>query len=209
MPNKKTIVRTNSTPGSIKEVPLHVITFQALWDNYPSGDPYDNPAYRDQCAIRMSVTFHRVGIVMKSFSEKLVHPLSGQKTIGRIFLNDLPTATRADELGEWLKLQPFAGLPKAEAVTGADWESKLKGRTGIIQFSRYWMRDGETASNASGGHIDLWNGSRLTISSAPGALVTLGRRLGVSSFRQGASVVSDLSWSDLAGSKSILFWEIK
>lgn len=138
MPNKNTVVRTDSTPGSVKEVPLHAIVFQELWGNYPSGDPYGNPAYRNQCAIRMSVTFHRVGIGMKSFSGKPVHPLSGQKTIGRIFLDGQPTATRADELGEWLKLQPFAGLSKAEDVTGADWESKVKGRTGIIQFSRYW-----------------------------------------------------------------------
>ena len=39
MPNKPTVVRTNSTPGSIKVVELKVLTFQELWDNYPSGDP--------------------------------------------------------------------------------------------------------------------------------------------------------------------------
>ncbi|SDC23259.1 Type VI secretion system (T6SS), amidase effector protein 4 [Paraburkholderia lycopersici] len=155
MPNKKTVVKTNSTPGSVKEVPLNAVTFQELWSNYPSGDPYDNPAYKDQCAIRMSVTFHRVGIQMKSFSEKLIKPLSGQKSIGRIVLDGLPTATRADELGEWLRLQPFAGLPKAEDITGPEWESRVKGRTGIIQFSRYWAREGEGAANATGGHIDL------------------------------------------------------
>jgi hypothetical protein len=108
-----------------------------------------------------------------------------------------------------LRLQPFAGLPEAEDITGADWESKVKGRTGIIQFSRYWARDGESTANASGGHIDLWNRSRLTISSAPDALATIGRRLGYSLFRQGATVLPDISWSDLGGSKSILFWEIK
>jgi hypothetical protein len=209
MPNKPTVVRTNSSPGSVKVIELKVLTFEDLWDNYPIGNPYDNPAYNDQCAIRMSVTFHGVGIEMKSFSEKLIKPLSGQKSIGRIILDGKATATRADELGEWLRLQPFAGLPKAEDITGADWESKVKGRTGIIQFSRYWARDGEGAANASGGHIDLWNGSRLTISSAPDALATLSRRLGFSSFRQGATVLPDISWSDLAGSKSILFWEIK
>jgi hypothetical protein len=75
MPNKPTVVRTNSTPGSIKVVELKVLTFQELWNNYPSGDPYDNPDYKDQCAIRMSVTLHRVGVEMKSFSQKLVRPL--------------------------------------------------------------------------------------------------------------------------------------
>ena len=209
MPNRKTHVQTNSTPGSIKEVPLKAVTFQELWDNYPQGNPYDNPAYKDQCAIRMSVTLHRVGIEMKSFSDKLVSPLSGQKTIGRILLDGKPTATRADELGEWLSLQPFAGLPKAEDITGRDWEPRAKGRTGIIQFSRYWAREGETAGNESGGHIDLWNGSRLTISGGFDGFATIGRYFGMSSFRQGAIFASDASWSDLRGSKSILFWEIK
>lgn len=74
MPNSRTIVRTNSIPGSIKDVQLRVVTFQELWDNYPSGNPYDNSAYKDQCAIRMSVMFHRVGIEMKSFSENSSGP---------------------------------------------------------------------------------------------------------------------------------------
>lgn len=209
MPNSKTVVRTNPTPGSFKAVQLRAVTFQELWDNYPSGNPYDNPDYKDQCAIRMSVTFHRVGIEMKSFSEKLVKPLSGQKSIGRIILDGRPTATRADELGEWLRLQPFAGLPKPDDITGADWESKVKGTTGIVQFSRYWARDGESSASASGGHIDLWNASRLTISGFFDGMATVGRYAGVQSFRQGASVLPDISFSDLRASKSILFWDIK
>ncbi|HEX7937301.1 MAG TPA: type VI secretion system amidase effector protein Tae4 [Paraburkholderia sp.] len=209
MPNTRTVVTTNSTKGSIKEVSLKAVTFAALWANYPGGNPYDNSDYDNQCAIRMSVTFHRVGIGMKSFSQKLIRPMSGQHDIGRIFLDGKPTATRADELGQWLELQPFAGLPKAEDITGPNWEARVKGRAGIIQFSRYWARDGESAANASGGHIDLWNGSRLTISSAPDALATIGRRIGITSFRQGAMIIPSVSWSDLAGSKLILFWEIK
>ncbi|MBN3856483.1 hypothetical protein G3N59_24180 [Paraburkholderia sp. Ac-20340] len=208
MPNAKTVVLTNTTPGSIKEVSLKVVTFSELWENYPMGDPYDNPDYENQCAIRMSVTLHRVGIGMKSFSQKLVRPMNGDK-IGRILLDGKPTATRADEMGQWLKLQPFAGLPKPEDITGSDWEARVKGRTGIIQFSRYWTRGSESAANASGGHIDLWNGSRLTISSASDALATIGRFFGKASFRQGATFAPRVSWSDLAGSKSILFWEIK
>lgn len=208
MPNKKTVVQTNNTPGSIREIQLRAITFSELWTNYPIGNPYDNPDYENQCAIRMSVALHRVGIEMKSFSQKLVHPMNGDK-IGRILLDGKPTATRADEMGQWLKLQPFAGLQKPEDITGSDWQARIKGRTGIIQFSRYWTRSGEDAANASGGHIDLWNGSRLTISSAPDALATVGRFFGMDSFRQGATTASSLSWSDLAGSKSILFWEIK
>lgn len=195
MPNPKTVVRTNSTPGSIHVVQLRVVPFQELWKNYPTGNPYNNPDYKDQCAIRMSVTFHRVGIEMKSFSAKLVKPLSGQDSIGRVILDGKATATRANELGEWLKLQPFAGLGKAENVTGADWLSRVKGRTGIIMFDGYWTRDGESDSAASGGHIDLWNGEKLT-GFGTGARVSW-------------NIVIPGVWSDFRRSKTILFFPIK
>ncbi|KMY86696.1 hypothetical protein BUMB_00907c [Candidatus Paraburkholderia calva] len=65
-------------------------------------------------------------------------------------------------MSQWLELQPFAGLPKTEDVTSPDWQAKVKGRTGIIHFSHYWTRDGESADSASEGHIDLWNGRALT-----------------------------------------------
>jgi hypothetical protein len=200
MPNRKTVVRTNKTPGSIKEVELRAVTFAELWDNYPSGNPYNNPDYENQCAIRLSVALHRVGIGMTSFSEKLVRPMSKQPSIGRIILDGKPTATRADEMAQWLKLYPFAGLPKPEDVTGPDWQTKVKGRTGIIQFSHYWARDGESDANASGGHIDLWNRDTLTASGLEGRARTFLRfRLGIAS-----------AWySDLGQSKRILFWEIK
>lgn len=195
MPNPKTVVRTNSTSGSIHAVQLRVVPFQELWKNYPTGNPYNNPDYKDQCAIRMSVTFHRVGIEMKSFSAKLVKPLSGQASIGRVILDGKATATRANELGEWLKLQPFAGLGKAENVTGADWLSRVKGRTGILMFDGYWTRDGESDSAASGGHIDLWNGEKLT-GFGTGARVSW-------------NIVIPGVWSDFRRSKTILFFPIK
>ncbi|TCG06608.1 hypothetical protein BZM27_25230 [Paraburkholderia steynii] len=195
MPNPKTVVRTNSTPGSIHVVQLMVVPFQELWKNYPTGNPYNNPDYKDQCAIRMSVMFHRVGIEMKSFSANLVKPLSGQASIGRVILDGKATATRANELGEWLKLQPFAGLGKAENVTGADWLSRVKGRTGIIMFDGYWTRDGESDSAASGGHIDLWNGEKLT-GFGTGARVSW-------------NIVIPGVWSDFRRSKTILFFPIK
>lgn len=201
MPNKPTVVRTNSTPGSVKIVELKVLTFQELWDNYPTGDPYKDPTtgrvpkgYGNQCAIRMSVTLHRVGVEMKSYHRS-----------DRILIDGKNTSSRADELAEWLKLRPFAGLPVPEDITGSDWESKVKGRKGIIEFSRYWTRPGEDKSTASGGHIDLWNGSRLTISSTPDAIATLSRLFGYQSFLPG----TDVGWSDLRNSKRILFWEIK
>ncbi|MFL9900071.1 type VI secretion system amidase effector protein Tae4 [Paraburkholderia fungorum] len=197
MPNKKTVVRTNSTPGSIKVVELKVLTFQELWDNYPSGDPYDDPTgqYKNQCAIRMSVTFHRVGIAMLSFSQKLVKPAPRRKDVGRLLLDGKPTATRAYELAEWLQLRPIAGLQKAENVSGPDWVSKVEGRTGIIFFYGYWQQDGDSTDDLSGGHIDLWNGEKLT-----------GTGTGL---RVHWNIVIPSIWSDFRKSKTILFFPIR
>jgi hypothetical protein len=149
---QKQQVRTTAVKDSICEVDVPPVTFQQLWSHYVTGNPHDDPAYDNQCAIRLSATLHSVGIEMKSFSQALVKPGPGKTSIGRILLDGKATATRADEMAAWLKLQPFCGLPaQPENITGADWEVKVRGRTGIIFFGGYWQRDGEVAGQGSGG----------------------------------------------------------
>ena len=190
---QKAKVRKNTTKDSVCKVDVPVVTFASLWGHYVTGDPYkpadgDKGDYSNQCALRMSATFHAVGIKMLSFSQKTVKPVPGAQTLGRVMMGGNPAAVRAYELGEWLKLQPFCGLPKQpENITGADWEAKIKGRTGIVMFHAYWTRAGEAPTSASGGHIDLWNGSRLTISGPVDAIATIGRYLGRQSLFPGTS----------------------
>ncbi|CAG4894041.1 type VI secretion system amidase effector protein Tae4 [Paraburkholderia saeva] len=199
-------VRTNSTPGSVLSLQVQPVMFQQLWDNYATGNPYDDPTgtYSNQCAIRMSVTLHRAGIDMKSFASKVVKPAAGKTGIGRIVLNGKPTATRADELAQWLSLKPFAGLPaRPENISGADWQRLVARRTGIVFFGGYWRRDGESEESASGGHIDLWNGSRLTNNGFFGTIETFMR------FSLNIQNPWIPMYSDLRNSKVILFFEIK
>lgn len=202
-------VRTNTVKDSVCKIDVQAVTFAQLWDNYVTGTPFkpapgDKADYSNQCALRMSATFHKVGIQMKSFSQKTVKPMPGVKDLGRVMMDGLPAAVRAYELGEWLKLQPFCGLPKQpENITGKDWESKVKGRTGIIMFHAYWTQPGQTAANASGGHIDLWNGSRLTNNGVTGTLETFAR------FTLGINNPWIPLYSDLRNSKLILFFEVK
>jgi len=205
-------VRTNTVKDSVCKIDVPAVKFSDLWDNYVTGAPYkpaegDKGDYSNQCALRMSATFHKEGIKMLSFSQKTVKPMLGTQVLGRVMMNGSPAAVRAYELGEWLKLQPFCGLPKQpENITGKDWESKVKGRTGIIMFHAYWTRTGEAPASASGGHIDLWNGQRLTVSGAEGLIAVLGRRVGISSAHiPGTSI----GYSDLSNAKLILFWEVK
>ncbi len=203
MPNARTLVKTNATANSIKDVQLRVLTFAELWNSYVTGSPYADPTghFKNQCAIRMSATFHAVGIEMKSFSGKLVKPMPGKKELGRILLKGKPAATRAYELAAWLQLQPIAGLQLPENITGAHWRSNVDGRTGIIFFYGYWQQEGDPPDNFSGGHIDLWNGSRFPNNGTIGTLeniarFTLGMRTGP-------------GYSDLGKSRQILFWAMK
>ncbi|OAJ57886.1 hypothetical protein A6V36_19990 [Paraburkholderia ginsengiterrae] len=197
MPNAKTHVQTNTTQGSIKDVQLNVLTFQELWAAYPDEEaPFRDsktgavPVYADnQCAIRLSITLHTVGVEMKSF-----------KGEGQIRIDGKRTALRAGEMAQWLKLKPFAGLPSPADITGPGWQDKIKGRTGIVFFSGYWARNTDRAGQTSGDHIDLWNGSTLT---SPGFQ---GR---ATSFFRFALGISSAWYSDLGKSKQILFWDIK
>jgi hypothetical protein len=211
MPNPATKVRTTDAPKSKKPVQLQALSFQALWNAYPKKDPYDDPTgeYENQCAIRMSVTFHNVGSDMKSFSQNVLKPMSGKQTLGRLILGGKATATRAYELAEWLKLRPFLGLGKPESITGPDWQDKIKSRTGIIYFFGYWRQDGDSADTLSGGHIDLWNKDTLTPSFASFWRFRLGRRR-MPDLRSWLLPGRNENWiSDLSESKEILFWEVK
>ena len=202
MPNKKTPVKTNKEKDSVKEVQLKAVTFKELWDNYPAGHPYEDPngQYSNQCAIKMSVTFHKTGSDMKSFSQKNVKPMPGKESLGRLLLEGKPTATRAYELAQWLKLKPILGIASPETITGKDWEDKVKDRTGIIFFFGYWQQDGDNKDNLTGGHIDLWNKDTLT---------SKGFASWATSFARFRLRQSSLWYSDLAKSKEILFWEVK
>ncbi len=100
----------------------------------------------------------------------------------------------------WLGLHPLAGLTTPIDVTGADWQEKVKGRTGIIFFSGYWARDTDSKGTTTGDHIDLWNKDTLTSPGVEGWLTSFAR------FRIGAL---SLWYSDLGKSSQILFWEIK
>lgn len=202
-------VRTNATPGSVCRIDAPAVTFADLWGNYVTGSPYKEngevpPNFKNQCAIRLSVTLHKVGIEMKSFTSANVTVKPGSK-FGRILMDGRHTAVLADQMGSWLSRQPFCGLRKTENITGKDWESKIKGRTGIVMFDSYWSRRSDSAGDASGGHIDLWNGSRLTISGPINSIATVGRMFGMNSLFPGSS----LGFSDLRDSKRILFWEVK
>lgn len=201
--NQQGQVSTNSKRGSVASCGIAGVVpvkFKELWSNFEDGDPPYQingrvpKGFENQCAIRMSKTFHNVGVKMISFSQNNIKPEGKAPTLGRILLNGMSTATRANELAKWLTTRPICGVGQKQVITGANWKDKIAGKTGIIFFGEYWGRDGESGDAASGGHIDLWNGSRIT---------------GIYSYFRIQWGVSLFGESDLNKSKRIWFFEVK
>lgn len=194
----KAVVRTNDVKGSVCKIGIEPVKFSALWNAYPNGNPSQTKdaeghlLYSNQCAIKVSVALHTVGVEMKSFKGATTQ------------INGKRAALRAAELAGWLGKMPFCGVSqKSENVTGASWTDKIKGRTGIIYFADYWARDGEAQMNGTGDHIDLWNNSTLT----PSLQSTLRFRFGINRV---PNLFGSGNWySDLGAAKSISFWEVK
>ena len=195
-------VRTNTIKDSVYKIDVASVSFTDLWNAYPKGNPCDGkdkkgePAFSDQCAIRVGVALKNVGVTFKSYPSKGKCWFKGHED----------HVLRATELAEWLKLQPFAGCTKPIDIKGSDWRGRIKGKTGIVYFADYWRRtnsNGAKESQPTGDHIDLWNGSRLTTGSGSlrARLTTFGR------FTLGFD--NGLIYSDLSKATQILFWEIK
>lgn len=187
-------ILTNATKNSLCNIQTSPIKFSGLWDNYPQGSPCDGkneqgePAFSDQCAIRVGVALKKAGVTFKSYPKS-----------GKCWFGHEDHILRAEELADWLKSAPrFCGWSEPKQVTGETWVNEIDSLTGIVFFKDYWHREGERG--VSGDHIDLWNGSRLTASSVQGALTTIAR------FTLG--IRSGPGFSDLGKAKQILFWHI-
>ena len=177
----------------------HVVSFHALWSAYPSfEDPCDKKRYHDQCAIRVGVALVNSGASLASFT--------GERC--GIKEHTPQHLLRAHEIAAWLDTRPLTGILQPRVLKGADcsdWQNKIRGRTGVIFFSHYWSLPGQTAR--IGDHIDLWNGTRLTMSWAtiPRFYLHIPQiHLGDSRFAR--DLVFD--YSNLADSLRIVLWEV-
>jgi hypothetical protein len=198
MPNRFSEFQTNFALESLLNIEHQVLTFDCLWSNYPDeeiihahpetqADIFDN-----HCAINVSDALFRCGVLLKAFDGDRCWrcPTPDESGRGR-------HAFRAQDLADYLKKQPFAECPEGETSIGAEYESSVAGRTGIIFFKDYWQRSGETGR--TGDHIDLWNKNTLA---SIGWFATAVRR----TFPQLSE--DYLEMSDLRRSTEVIFWEI-
>jgi len=190
---------TNTKKGSVLAVTLQKITFEELWDKYPSKSlehinaKTKKDEFGNHCAINVSEALYQNNIKLKSFKgAKCWHECPTGKNIHVI---------RAQELANWLNKQPFPGCPKPLHLKGENFREKLNGKTGIIFFKDYWQRNGEIGDTRTGDHIDLWDGRGVDKLASQSQLANfLTNTLGL---------FWDGWYSDKNKSKQVLFWEIK
>jgi Type VI secretion system (T6SS), amidase effector protein 4 len=143
------------------------------------------PCFSNQCAIRMGVSLKQAGVTLGEL---------GRQETCRVHGPDEMHIIRAQSLADALLSARIDGLGKPEKITGTDarqFYAKLYGRTGIIFIKDYWARSGETQANATGDHIDVWNGYR----SSTKWLMEWFSWLGYT--------------SNYAEAKEVWFWEVK
>ena len=152
-----------------------LISFDAVWNGHPDiadsehnpcQDEGGEPAFGNECAIRMGIALKRAGVDVPKKPKghpRLIHCwIKGHGEEQHIL--------RAETLAKWmLKQRKLIG--KVEKSKGTDWDEEkgvtwehFKDRKGVVFFKDFWTRtrkDGtkQSQKNMSGDHIDVWNGS--------------------------------------------------
>jgi hypothetical protein len=137
------------------------ITFRDLWRAHPANNGELEPCkarngnvtFENQCAIRLGECFHRCGVSMESYRGACCWHGHGKRH-----------PLRVEELKLWIGWSntSFAAAPKKFKRSNQGVQvshHRFYGKTGIVAFLDFW------GSRSSGDHIDLWNGTRMTLGS--------------------------------------------
>ena len=151
-----------------------MLKFSKLWSDHPTRKGNSAPcrkggvsAFPNQCSIRLGVCLRASGIK----ASDLKWPEDKKKPVLCWFHDSNALhVIRAEELATSLRGAEFDGLGKRKSVSNPKkFDSELAGKTGIVFFKDYWLRDNDPAEAPTGDHIDLWNGRDTTASDAGGA----------------------------------------
>lgn len=144
------------------------VKFQPIWDNHPDIKDHDHnpcknaagdPAFGNECSIRLSIAFKRAGINVPAT----------KATPHCWFPGHVQHVLQAEALAGWILLQK-AKFGKVDKKVGQEWDAKngvsvdyYKGKKGIIFFKDFWRRElaggkMESLENQTGDHIEAWDG---------------------------------------------------
>ena len=127
-----------------------MLMFKTLWNNHPSNNGENSPcrnqkgdpAFENQCAIRMGVALEASGMNTSSF--RGARCWYGHRHILRV-----------EELIKWLKTRSHDVGTATSYKPGSDVRSAVAGKTGIVACRNFWGRGNQ------GDHIDLWDGTSM------------------------------------------------
>ena len=194
-------IKTTKQSESIKQVNHKQITFNDLWENYPSKEDikHNDDKIDNYCAINVGEALIKSGIIIKHKSKRGTYNGKMCWACPSGINNTHPLL--AQELADWLLEKPFAGCPAVIKMTGAKFREKINNKTGIIFFKDYWQRSGETGGARTGDHIDLWDGRGID---------KLRSQNGIENF---VTNTLELYWDSIYSNKNkakeVWFWEIK
>ena len=170
----------------------NMIKFNSLWANFPDKDKVkklctnkqsdSNNPFDNYCAILLSECFIQSGIDTSGMTGAKCWSHSGKKHI-----------LRAEELAVAISNRNIPGFSKVTKVSPANFQEKLKNKTGVVFFKDYWQRGNEKYARRSGDHIDLWNKNEIS-----------GQGMFMRTLYEFFGVVSDLNRS-----REVWFWEVK
>jgi Type VI secretion system (T6SS), amidase effector protein 4 len=110
------------------------IQFNRLWASYPAVQMPCDGAYKNQCAIRMSISLIGAGFLLGGYTE--------------------PRCRHGHARGAESLAQFLSRSARPERLAGAAAQNRVSGRTGILFFRNLTgFRGGE------GDHIDVWDGT--------------------------------------------------
>lgn len=141
---------------------MSLVSFKALHDAHPmtlgEHDPCRNekgdPAFANQCAIRLGIALKGAGVKVPASSAKQCWYKGHEQH-----------CLLAEQLAGWILLQK-SKFGKADKKVGKDWDatngvdvSYFKDKQGIIFFKDFWKRT-DAEKSPTGDHIDIWDGQK-------------------------------------------------
>lgn len=127
-----------------------MLMFRTLWNEHPSNqgntspclDRKGNPAFENQCAIRMGIALAAAGMNLSSF--RGARCWFGHRHILRV-----------EQLITWLRTQTQDVGTAQSFRPGSDARSAVNGHTGIVACRNFHGRGNQ------GDHIDVWDGTSM------------------------------------------------
>ncbi len=137
-------------------------SFSKVWNSYPVSDPCNRARVQWQCAVYLSATLAKSGIIGKKGFDGSQGYDNNPVCPGIKDFKGLNLARGSQTLADYLHHRLF---PPAKYSGGIATRNSLKNRKGIIFFKH--ISGFTSQGGGQGSHIDLWNGPNIQLRRDP------------------------------------------